>query len=388
MAAGLLFLLSRPSAQVSNAAGDGTRAFFPELIDKPDAVMYHISQKQGGCIVKETERRKRVSIVDVAQLAGVSQATASRVFDPKWEGKIRPATRSKVEAAAKTLGYYGTNALVRSLRGKSSGMVALVVGSTTGYFYLEVIMKFVHQLRAAGRQVLIFEAGPDENLESTIRQIHCYQVDAIIITAAVLSSTVVELFCDTQIPVVVFNRKMVDGNCSAVYCDGQRDAERAADFLMDHGHKRFSVISGDSNTSKESGRTKGFCQGVLQRGGEILSVISGDYLYESGYSIAKELLETERPDAIFCVEDTIAMGVIDAARECYSLRVPEDLSVMGFDYASVGRFHAYNLTTMKYPLTEMIQSTINIMERMIKRPEHYIYNVFDMSVAVRGSVRL
>ena len=122
-----------------------------------------------------TKAKKRVSIVDVARLAGVSQATASRVFDPKWEGKIRPDTRSKVEEAAKSLGYYGTNALVRGLQGGSSGIVALVVGSTTGYFYLEVIMKFVHQLRATGRQVLIFEAGLHENLVEVVIQHYLHE---------------------------------------------------------------------------------------------------------------------------------------------------------------------------------------------------------------------
>lgn len=339
--------------------------------------------------MKENDRKKkRVSVVDVARLAGVSQATASRVFDPKWEGKIRPDTRTRVEEAAKTLGYYGTNALVRGLQGGSSGIIALVVGTTTGYFYLEVIMKFVHQLRATGRQVLIFEADPDENLEEVVTQIHRYQVDAIVITAAVLSSTVVELFCDTRIPVVVFNRQVNEGNCSTVYCDGQRAAAQAADFMMDHGHKRFSVISGDANVYKESGRIEGFCQRVRQRGGEILSVISGDFFYESGYSAAKEILALECPDAIFCAEDTMAMGAIDAAKECFGLRVPEDISIMGFDHASVGRFRSYNLTTMKHPLQEMIQTTIEIMEKMIENPDLRIQKTYDMVVTVRGSVRL
>ena len=339
--------------------------------------------------MNDTGRKKRrASIVDVARLAGVSQATASRVFDPKWEGKIRPDTRAKVEEAAKTLGYYGANALVRGLHGGVSGMVALVIGATTGYFYSEVVMKFVHQLRAAGRQVLIFEADPNENLEAVVTQIHCYQVDAIIITAAVLSSTVVELFCDTRIPVVVFNRQVKEGNCSAVYCDGRLAAAQAADFLMDHGHRRFSVISGDTNISKEFDRVEGFCSQVRRRGGEILSTAAGDYLYEAGYQLAAELLEREQPDAIFCVEDTIAMGAMDAARERFGLRVPEELSVMGFDDASVGRFRAYDLTTMRHPLPEMVQSTIDIMEQMVQNPEVRVHRVFGMSVVARGSVRL
>lgn len=331
---------------------------------------------------------KRISIVDVARRAGVSQATASRVFDPKWNGKIRPETRAAVEAAAKALGYYGANALVRGLQGSSSGIVALVVGATTGYFYLEVIMKFVRQLRAAGRQVLIFEADPAQDIATIVAQVHCYQVDAIIITAAATSSAIIDQFCQTDIPVVAFNREVKSEICSAVFCDGAAASAMAADFLLDQGHQRFAVISGDANVSKEMGRVEGFCSRVRQRGGEILEIVDGDYLYESGYAIAGELLARRRPDAIFCAEDTIAMGAIDAARECCGLRVPEDLSVMGFDNTTVSRFHPYLLTTVEHPVAEMIQSTIEVMGRMIEDPKVRIKQRFDMQLVVRKSVRL
>lgn len=333
-------------------------------------------------------QNKRISIVDVARKAGVSQATASRVFDPKWEGKIRSGTRAAVEEAAKALGYYGTNALVRGLQGSPSGIVALVVGSTTGYFYLEVIMKFVRELRATGRQVLIFEADPAQDLATIVAQVHCYRVDAIVITAAATSSAIIDRFCRTEIPVVAFNRPVESGICSAVYCDGVAASAAAADFLLEHGHKRFAVISGDANVSKELGRVKGFCDRARQRGGEILEVIDGDYLYESGYEAAKALLARHRPDAIFCVEDTIAMGAIDAARECFGLRIPEDLSVMGFDNTTVSRFHPYALTTVEHPVAEMIQSVIEIMEQMIASPEIRVKRVYEMKVVVRESVRL
>lgn len=331
---------------------------------------------------------KRVSIVDVARKAGVSQATASRVFDSKWEGKIRPQTRAAVEEAAKALGYYGTSALVRGLQGNSSGIVALVVGSTTGYFYLEVIMKFVRQLRAAGRQVLIFEADPAQDIATIVSQVHSYRVDAVIITAAATSSVIIDQFCQTDIPVVVFNRPVETDICSAVYCDGASASAMAADFLLEHGHRRFAVISGDANVSKELGRIEGFCSRVRQRGGEVLEVVDGDYLYESGYDIARALLARQRPDAVFCAEDTIAMGVIDAARECFGLRVPEDLSVMGFDNTSVSRFHAYGLTTVEHPVGEMIKSVIKIMERMIEAPQLRVKQVCEMKLVVRKSVRL
>lgn len=331
---------------------------------------------------------KRVSIVEVAKLAGVSQATAARVFDKKWDGKVRESTREQVMQAASALGYRGPNALARSIQGGPSGIVALVVGSTTGYFYAEVIMKFVRKLQATHKQVLIFEADPQQGLAKVITQICCYQVDAIIVTAAATTSAIIEQFCDTNIPVVAFNRQATPGICSAVYCDGSKAAAQAAEFMLDQGLRNFLVISGETNLSKELGRVKGFCSRVLQRGGRIVDVVDGDYLYESGYDLFSQRDSICDIDGVFCVEDTIAMGVIDAAKERFHLRVPDDLSVMGFDNTSVGRFHAYSLTTMAYPINEMIDATIEVVESMIQDATIRIQREFDMRLVQRGSVRL
>ncbi len=341
-----------------------------------------------GFMAVQGQKRKRVSIVDVAHRAGVSQATASRVFDPKWEGKIRLETRAAVEKAAKELGYHGTSALVRGLRGTRTGIIALVMGLTTGYLYQEVIMRFVRALRGKGWQVLIFEAEPARNVDAMISQVCSYQVDAIIITAPATTTTVIDSFCDTDIPVVVFNRMVTGSHCSAVYCDGRTAAATAADFLLAHGHRRIGVITGNANVSKEEGRIEGFCQRIESQGGEIAAVIQGDYFYDSGYTCAESLLRSHHLDAIFCAEDSIAMGAMDAARACFGLRIPEDLSIMGFDNISIGAFRSYELTTMCYPLDKMIASTIEIVEAMIADPSRRIERIYDMDLVQRKSVRL
>ena len=337
--------------------------------------------------MRPARSKKRASVVDVAKKAGVSQATVSRVFDPKWDGRIRPETRKLVEEAAAALGYRGVNALARSLQGEHSGIVALVVGPSTGYFYLEVIMKFVRRLREAGQQVLIFEVNPTKDLSAILSQVQCYQVDGIVITSAA-TSQIIDSFSATDIPTVVFNRTVTTDTCSAVYCDGSAAGAAAADFLMEHGHRRFCVITGNQNPSKERHRLEGFCRRVEQLGGEILEIVDGDYRYESGYEAAAALLEHQRPDALFCLEDTIAMGAMDAARELYGLRVPEDLSVMGFDNTTVGRFHPYSLTTVAHPVAEMVDATVELLQNMIQDPTLRSSRTFATKIMVRRSVRL
>ena len=330
---------------------------------------------------------KVATVVEVAQLAGVSTSTVSRVFDSKWAGRIKPETREMVLAAAKTLGYHGANALARGLSSRKSNIVALVIGRTTGYFYLEVIMKFVRELQATGRQVLIFEADPDKNMEDIVRQAHQYRVDAVVITAAATSSAVIDLFLETSIPVVAFNRYVQDSNISAVYCDGRLGAGQAADFLLANGHRTFGVISGDANLSKELQRVEGFAEVINSRGGRVLKIVEGDYGYESGYDSAKALFSDCRPEALFCTEDTIAMGAMDAARDL-GISIPNEMSVMGFDNTSVGRFQAYALTTMAHPVPRMIEATIEIIEKMLARPGSQFERVFSMRTVVRDSVRL
>lgn len=334
-----------------------------------------------------SKRAKRATIIDVARLAGVSPSTASRVFDQKWKDKIRPQTREAVEAAAATLGYLGANALGRSMRGQRTNMIALVMGGSVGYFYAEMLMKFVRMLRARGSQVLIFEGDAQHDLEQTVANVHCYQVDACIITSGATSDFVIDSFGKTDIPLVLFNRKAHAGGCSAVYCEGSEGAALAADYLYEAGHRTFAVVSGDRNASKESGRLQGFCDRITALGGQVLTTVDADYRYESGVEAGCEIFAHHRPDAVFCCEDTIAMGVMDAARQKFGLRVPQEVSVMGFDNATVSRFGAYDLTTVGYPIPDMLQATARMLDRLIDDPNQWLDCRFDMQVVERGSVQ-
>ena len=116
--------------------------------------------------------KRRSTIVEVAQLAGVSTATAARVFDPAWEGRVRQATRARVLAAAKELDYHRGDALVRGIQGRGTNMIAVVVGPSLGYFYQDVLMRFVHELRLMGKQALVFEMDPTSDLSSVVEQVH------------------------------------------------------------------------------------------------------------------------------------------------------------------------------------------------------------------------
>ena len=336
--------------------------------------------------MRPAKARKRASVVDVAQRAGVSQATVSRVFDPKWAGRIRPETRRLVEEAAAALDYRGANPLARSLQGGPSGMVALVADAAS-CFDQELTMKLIRRLHAAGQQVLLFETEPAGDLPSLLSRIRCYPADGIVITAAAASQRM-DAFPATDIPTVVLNRPVTARVCSAVYCDSAVASAAAADFLLEHGHRRLCVITANQSPFQEPHRLEGFCTRAQERGGGILEVVDADCCYESGYEAACQLLERQRPDAIFCLEDSVAMGVMDAARERFGLRVPEDLSVMGFGGADLGRLRPYSLTTVAHPTDAMLDAAAALLQAMIREPALRQTRIFDMELVVRKSVRL
>ena len=334
------------------------------------------------------EKSKHVTLTDVAAIAGVSVTTASRVFDPKWDDRIKPSTKKLVRDAAEKLGYHGANALARALQGSRTNIVALVTGRFPGFHYSEVNNQFIHALQATGKQVLVFEADPTKDLSLICTQVHQYCVDAIIITASATTSQIVDSFLDTNIPVLVYGRSAKDSNISVVCCDEYASSQKAASFLTQGGHKTFGIITGNQNDSTATDRIEGFRDQVKQENLEILYEIDGDYTYESGYACMQELLKTCKPDAVFCAEDSMAMGAIDAARNEFHLRIPEDISIMGFDNIAVGQFQSYNLTTMGFPISQMVASSVDVIEKLITNPQMQIERVFSMELVVRGSARL
>lgn len=339
----------------------------------------------GNNVEIKNEQTEPARLVDVAARACVSLTTAARVFNKKWDGKVRDITRERVLAAAAELGYSGTDALGSALRTGSTKIVALVVGDTVGYLYSQVLLKFVEKLRESGRQVMIFEVNPAKNVAEILNQIQQYRLDAMIITATATQFSYVENLSESRTPIIFFNRQSRNNDLCAVYCDGKIASAKVAHYLMDHGHHHMALITGNANIAKELEREDGFCQAVLARGGDILDIKAGDYTYDSGFHLCKQLLQKCTPDAIFCAEDSIAMGAMDAAREL-GFSVPEDISIMGFDHIEAGQYRSYRLATVAHPIDAMIQRTIDLLDALMKNPKIRREYIFDVQVIDGASV--
>ena len=332
-------------------------------------------------------RKTPVSSVEVAHLAGVSQAAVSRVFTPG--ASVSDEMRQKVMTAAKQLGYR-PNAIARSLNQHSTRMIGLVMVRFTNPFYARLLQEFTAKLQALGYWTLLLNIAHGDELEQALPLALQYQVDGLIITSATLSSHLAEECAQYGTPVVLFNRYALDSSVNAVCCDSARGGRLVADALADAGHQRIAYIAGEPGSSTNQDRERGFTSRLRERGHEVAFVEQGDYSYESGYAAAKRLLErADRPDAIFCANDLMAMAALDVARTDLGLRVPEDVSIVGFDDNELASWPKYDLTTVQQPVDRMVDATIEVLLQAIQQPQtEHVVRFMAPSLVVRSSARV
>lgn len=310
---------------------------------------------------------KRVTSIEVARRAGVSQSTVSRVFSSN-SPNVSEDARERVLRAAQELGYQ-PNAIARMMSTRQTNIVGIVMATITSPFYPYVLEKFLRELQAIDRQVLLFTASDEQSIDDILPLVLGYQVDALIITSATLSSEMAAFSMQSGTPVILFNRVVSDPNLSAVCADNIAGGMLAADVLLDTGHRRLAYVAGLQNTSTSQDREHGFTLRLQERGYAHWQRAQGSYTYDSGYQCARELLSAPQPpDALFCANDIMAVGAIDAIR-AQGLQVGVDVSVIGFDNIPMAAWGAYQLTTISQEVDVMIHQTIALMLEKLEFPE-------------------
>lgn len=305
------------------------------------------------------DRKRRVTATDVARAAGVSQSAVSRAFTPG--GRIAEATRKRVLEVAAELGYH-PNAFARGLVKRETPIVGILMAYVDNHFYATVLERFAHRLGARGRQVMLFVVDDDTPLEQTVRTALQYQLEAVVIASITLSSRMARTFTAAGVPVILFNRYAPEAAVSAVVCDNVAGGRAVADLLLDAGHRRIAFVGGVADSSTNREREEGFRARLDERGVAPTTTLDGAYSYEWGREAATRLLAVaEPPDALFCANDVIALGALDALRHDLGLDVPDDVAVVGFDDIPAASWEAYRLTTVRQPLEAMIERTLALL---------------------------
>jgi DNA-binding LacI/PurR family transcriptional regulator len=314
-----------------------------------------------------TSKNKKVTSYDVAREAGVSQSAVSRVF--RSGVSVSKKTREKVMATANKMGYR-PNAIARMLITRQSGMVAVIVSSRANVNYPEVLSHVSKQLAARNKRVLLFTLDDLDEVDELFEQITTFQVDGVIALAAHFESHRLAQFETFNIPVVLYNRNVPGAKANTVCCNHELGIKQLISLLQANNPKSYLILSGPKDSDVANERREIAVQLLRQANIENFHILYGDYSYQSGRDcLSKWLMENPPPDAVICSNDTMAIGVIDEARENHGIRVPEDISVVGFDGIASSYWQSYQITTIKQPVKQLVKAAVEVLLEHIENPD-------------------
>lgn len=330
----------------------------------------------------------KVTSLEVARRAGVSQSAVSRVFTAG--GSASRKTADKVLKAASELGYR-PNVLARAMASGRSRIIGLVVAYLENPFYSDALERLSKSLQARGYHVLVIMASQAAgNIDRVVDEIMDYQADGIIAASLALSSDLAQRCRAAGISMVLFNRSQTGNGFSAVTSDNHAGGRRVAEFLLAGKHRRIGYIAGWEGASTQRDREDGFRAGLAGAGQELACRETGNYNRDEAREATRRMFAgSDHPDAVFVANDHMAFAVMDTLRSEIGLRIPDDVSVVGFDDVPPASWAAYDLTTVRQRTNLMVERTVEILIEQIESPETPFREVqVDVRLKLRGSARI
>jgi DNA-binding LacI/PurR family transcriptional regulator len=333
-----------------------------------------------------TDAPTKVTAIDVARLAGVSQSAVSRVFTPG--ASASKATSEKVRAAADRLGYR-PDPLARAMITGRTRIIGLVVAYLENQFYPMALERLSRALQERGYHILVFLAeNATDKVAEVVQELIDYRVDGIITASVSMSNDLTARLLALGIPVVNFNRGQDDARLTDVTSDNIAGARRATEFLIAGGHTRIAHIMGWQGSSTGRDRAEGFRTAMADAGLVPVAMTDGMYSRDTAAEATRALWDAHRPDAIFVGNDHMAFAVMDTLRFELGLRVPEDISVIGYDDVPMAAWPAYALTTLRQPVNRMVAATVEAILGLIDGTATPQKTRIDGPLMVRRSARI
>ncbi|MFT7440721.1 MAG: DNA-binding LacI/PurR family transcriptional regulator [Sulfitobacter sp.] len=337
---------------------------------------------------QEVAQKSRVTVKDVAREAGVSIATVSRAISD--DPTIAKKTREMVLKKAADMGY-SPNLFARGLITKRSGIVAVFANNITNPFYPEVMVKLTRCLQELNLHTMLFTSDEGDEMERALPTLRQVNPELVIILAATVTSGALSAFRDSRTPVILFNRYVKGVAASSICCDNFEGGRMVAQRLAKAGHRHLGFVEGLATASTNLDRRDGYLAGAAEAGLAVpLIHAGGDFSYKSGHVGLKALFDQGQPlDAVFCANDIVAIGAMDAARDDLGLSIPKELSIVGFDDIAMAAWPSHNLTTVRQPMRAMIDCVGSEVSRILKTDslepqQHFLPG----RLVVRGSARL
>ncbi len=305
--------------------------------------------------------------MDVARASGVSYATVSRVLSG-YEF-VRESTRSRVMQAVEHLGYVA-NLQARSLAGGRSRIIGLLVPNLDNSYVGTITRGIDQALEHANYNLVLYTSHRHPSTESFyVSAIANGLTEGLLLLAPLVPTTYLDALREQSFPYVLIDQADTTENSSIVDATNWQGAYEATRYLGQLGHTRIAFITGALAVQSAVDRLQGYKEALADCDIPVRkeSIIEGDYQQQTGYEITKSLLQslTPPPTAIFASNDLSAFGAMDAVREC-GLRIPDDISIIGFDDVPQASLVYPKLTTVRQPLEQMGQVAVKILLERIE----------------------
>ncbi|MGE8207146.1 LacI family DNA-binding transcriptional regulator [Heyndrickxia sp. NPDC080065] len=304
----------------------------------------------------------KATIMDVANHAGVSKATVSRVINnnPKVKDHIRQLVLKSIEE----LGYH-PNAIARNLANSTSNVIGLILPDITNP-YFPIIARGIED--AAHRQGFSLFISNTDNSPSTeqeyIKKMISQQVGGIILISSILDEYKVNELTELKIPFVLCDRFITNTPFDTVSIDHYKASYEAVIHLIQKGHQNICHLSGPSLVQSAEMRNQAYCDAMHEHNLEP-NIRIGNFSYESGYQLMKSILDESTPTAVFAANDLIALGAMNAIQE-NRLRIPQDVSVIGFDDILFAQMSNPKLSTISVPAYQIGVTAVDMLVERIK----------------------
>jgi DNA-binding LacI/PurR family transcriptional regulator len=327
-----------------------------------------------------------VTLKEVAELAGVSRSAVSRTFTAG--ASVSARTREKVEKAAKTLGYK-PSLIARSLATRRTKLIGLVADNFRNPAFLEVFDLFTSELQSRGFRPLLVNLAGETSPEKSVDLLRQYSVDGVIVATSTLPSSFAHAFQAAGIPVIhTFGKYQADAHVHVVGIDNVSCGAIAARTFAERGYRRVALLAGPRTATSTQDRATGFFNRAEQLGLEVTrTCYAATYSYQAGRDAMDELLSQGHVDAVFCGDDLICIGAMDAARVA-GRTIPDDIGFLGFNDISMAGWDAYALTTIRQPIRDIILSSVDLVVALVENPERSPeIRLFPCAVIERGTLR-
>ncbi len=312
-------------------------------------------------------KSKGVTAQQVADKAGVSISAVSRAFTPG--ASVAAATFKRVMSAALELRYQ-PNVMARSLMTGRTELIGLVSNNFDNPAFMEIFDLFTRKLQDHGLRPLLANLSGNSDPENAVAMLRQYNVDAVIVASSTMTQAFIDGCLASSIPLVhAFGKPSGRSSVHVAGADNVQGGKLAAETLLQLGYDRVAFLGGPATASSTVDRLKGFRAG-LKTAGKVTSgeVFANSYCHEDGRQLMFQLLAGRNIEAVFCGDDILAIGALDACKEA-DRSVPHDIGILGFNDIAMASWAAYDLSTIHQPISDIIITAVEQAIRLVEDPD-------------------